>query len=117
MRVGERRGRALPNGGELCLRLLHGGARREPSEDHDARALAALVAERIEVERSPVAVVHREAEPLGHDADDRVDRRAKPDGAAEDVRVAAEARLPDIVSDDQHRRCAGLLVLVEERPA
>lgn len=49
-------------------------------------------------------MVDRELESCGHDADHRVGNARQVDRTPEDVRIAAESRLPRLVPDHDHRR-------------
>jgi hypothetical protein len=58
----------------------------------------------------------RKAETLGHDADDRCGAGPQLDGATQHLRITIEARRPDLVADDDHRRLCWLFVVLHQRP-
>jgi hypothetical protein len=108
---------ALGHRGHLGLGLRERGARGQPAEHADRRPLASLERERVEPHGRPEAVVHREREPLGHDAHHRRARIPQSDAAADDARAAAEPILPDAIPDHHDGRSARRLVRRHQRPA
>ena len=74
-------------------------------------------AQHVELEGHPDLLVHRELEARGHHADDGGGLRVDAQRAADDVRVALEAVLPDLVAEDRHARRAGRVVALHEGPA
>ena len=91
-------------------------------EHHAAGVLAAL--EGVQRQRSPhlrglavdLRAALRELERRRHDADDRVGATVESDRAPHRARIAAEAPLPQPVTEDRHV-LPGLIVRLDERPA
>lgn len=108
---------ALPDRRQLGLGLFHHHALRQPAEGEQSRPLPPLVAQGICPQRRPVAVVHREGEPLGHHANHGVHGVSEPDIPSHDVRISLKARLPHVVANHHHRRRSVSLVLLDERPS
>jgi hypothetical protein len=62
-------------------------------------------------------VVDRKREAVWHDADDGRRCVSKLHRLSDDVGASSEPLAPHVVAKDDHRRCAGLLVGVEQRPS
>src|SRR6185436_15878609 len=99
VRERKRGGRLRAKCRELSLRLLHRNAVAQASEDEDVGSLSRSK-RRFGTEWYPVTVVDGESVPLGHDADDGVHHVAEPQLSPQHRRVAAESRVPYIVTDD-----------------
>ncbi len=108
------RGRAPPDDRQLRLRFLQRDARRQPSKDMKHRSLQSPKLPGIGTKRNPVLVIERKHEARGHDADNGRGRATEIDHAADDVRVAAEPRLPHLVADDDDGRRPGAFVVRNE---
>ena len=90
VRPGECCSRPKANRRQLRLGALGRGAWRQPAEHVDRRALSPLVLRWIRSQGHPHSMVDWKAEALRHDADHRVDRRAKASGPPDDGRVRRE---------------------------
>src|ERR1051325_502581 len=100
---------------DLSLGLLHSNAVAQASEDVDFGALSRPKPSCIGTEWYPVTVVDGKSVPLGHDADDGVRHVAEPQLSSEHRRVAAESRVPHVVTDHHDRRGTGALVGCDNR--
>lgn len=83
--VRERGCYAVSDDRQLGVRAGQVEPRREPSGDEDRWTVVPLVLRRISRQWNPVAMVHREREPIGHDAHHGVDRAPQPEVATHDV--------------------------------
>ena len=117
VRLRKRRRRALSDHRQFRLRRRHRRARRQPSEDPQYRTRTARRRRRVHAERYPILMVHRKREALGHHADDRVVGGPEPDLLPKDGGVLPEARLPDVVADDDHPRRRVALIFGREKPS
>jgi hypothetical protein len=110
-------GELLRGGGHLGSRLRQGGARLEAAEGPKGLSLAARRAQRVEVEGGPCLLAVGEAEPRGHDTDDRAGRAVDPDAAPDDTGVAAIPALPGAVAQKDDGLGAGSVLTREEAAA
>src|SRR5436305_819566 len=99
-------------------RLLDGHARLEPPDGLQPESAARLLELWPGGERHPhVCLFLREGEARGHDADDCAVYAVEADRLPDDVRVTAEAPLPQAVADDGDEVAARLLFFTGEGPA
>jgi hypothetical protein len=102
----------------LCLRAGHPG--RQPGEHAQGFALAVLQA-RGQIQRRPQLGVadpeRRELEPRRHDADDGVGLAVEGERLADDLRISAEAPLPQPMGEHHGGRRPRLIVAGTEGAA
>jgi hypothetical protein len=91
-------------------------ARGEPRDDAEAEARAEVLGE-VEVGWRPDLRTLREAEAARHHADHGDRPRVEVELLADELRVAAEPALPDLVAEDDDLWIAGLILLVVEPAA
>src|SRR6185436_312528 len=95
---------------QFRLRGFERGARRQPAKYPKARALLPWVINGVQPERNPEAMRQGETKALRHHAHDGVGHVAETQLPSDDVWVGLESRLPDVVSDQDDPRRAGLLI-------
>ena len=103
------------DGRQLRVHLLERDARSETRQRRELpdvpRHLRGIAAPRNPQIRAD------EHQPARHHADDRRRLAANPDCPLQDVRIAAEAALPEAVTDDRHPRASRPELLTREAPA
>src|SRR5207302_1267606 len=93
--------------------LVDANAILEPAHDRwsDSRRIAALLERKLIIQRHPQLLANRKFKVWRHHADNRGGAAIDSNGLANDFRIGAEIALPDLVAENRHLFCAGLVII------